>query len=244
MFIDSIQSLPPAPRMVGISSRGRSMFAIVLLMPLFPASFIVPAMLQQYNRTVELVQDGIVTNATVCDKFITTGKTTSYYLVCKYTVDGQVDTANARVADAAYYGTPLGTSYPVTYLPQDPSRGVAGRVTGADLAKRRQAFAMFPVIFGGFVLVTEALLLLGYRIEKDLLCRGTGTLAVMTQSRLAPKGGGTRVDYTYTVNGETYTGSGVVPLGSVGASLPIVYDPARPSRSMALAAMTMARLRS
>ena len=236
--------LPPPPRRVAMTNRCRALLVTVAVLPLFPYLFVTQGMTRTNAQLQSLVTNGVVVKGTIRDKFVgtTRGSGNAYYLVCGYTVGGRRQTANGSVSADEYQATKLGAGCVATYDPKDPSSARYGRVTSALTAGRRNSARETIVVFGGFSVLCLLVTFLGYRFERELLARGEIADGYVSSTTPAMKAAGLQVRYKYVVDGKAYEGMGTLPSTTLSATIPILYDPRRPSRNMALGSLQMAAL--
>ena len=237
-------SLPPPPRKVRRTKKyitANKVFAVLALMTL--PWWCVPEFVK-YNDVRRLLDSGIMTTATVTDSaaedHFRAG--TIYRMTLKFLDSrGRTVSSDADVDYHTYSSTSLGSTVSVTYLPADTDVCRVGKVTSAQIRAVVREFLIGAGAMAGFY----GLLAIGIAFDdrKQRLLLETGEVVQATVTRLSyAQQANYEVAYTFDIDGRTHRGTDridrkVLKPPQKGGSLGVIFQPAYPGNSKAVAAL-------
>ena len=233
-------ALPPPPRRVRITKRGRLARSIILGILGLLLGIIVVGSNYGYRRSIHFRDSGAMTKSTIVDKYETDD---DYYVVVSYLVGGNRHEKTLSVIKAQYKGWAKHDTVDITYLPNDPQDVEIGPVTSASVKYQRDAMLGFYVMYIPFAWLVFVFCDMSVRRQRRLVRLGILSTAEVTDTWRKSDGGLT-IDYRYSVDGVSYTRRGYAPgyvAATPGGSLAILYMPRNPRFSMLLDAITLAQ---
>lgn len=169
-------SLPPPPRAVKLSGSGwAGRFVLGLV---FPALLLIAAVasLNDLAEIQDLISKGQLVDATVLDKEVRHGKSTSYRV--EYSVMGE--TRWATISHEDYDEAAIGQPIQVTVDPANPKISRVGPVTEATLTRERNTMFGFEAFFALIWLFGVILLERSISREREVLSNGIAVPAEIT----------------------------------------------------------------
>jgi len=226
-------ALPPPPRRVRTTKRGRIVRWIVGSILVFFLVAIIIGCNYGYRRSLAFFQHGAVTKATVVDK----DESDDYYHVTMdYVVDGNKHEKTFSVTKAQYHGWALHDDVDITYLPNDPQDAEVGRETAATVKSQKDVVIGFLILYLPFAWLIYLLCDIAVRRQRRLVRFGLLTQCMVTDV-YRRRDGGLNVDYQFEVNGTQFTSRdyvGPYVPAVIGQPLMLLYMERRPRDNMLL----------
>jgi hypothetical protein len=239
--VSQVSELLPPPRQVKVSADGRAQMMLPIYVGVFLLLIATFWVVSRHRHMRSLLANGRLENATVSDKTVSTGKSTTYTLSLGYIADGQPYTGSETVDVDAYNNAVINvTRVPVTYLASDPNQYEIGVL---DSARAEDDLNKTSTVLLGIAAVT----LLWFAIVavnqlKDMAFGGiclaaTGQISSLYTKKVYHKGGSSTeywVSYEFVLEDQRYYRSVKVDkeyntCHQVGQSIVILYDPKHPS---------------
>jgi len=200
---------------------------------------------QDIDRLHRLLTSGKTMYATVVDKYVHHGKSTSYHITYQYAVDGRYYGNSDTVPSDYYYQAQIGSTLLITYLPQDPSIDRIGIVDQPLIQTHTQNWVIGIGLACTIVGIIVAIIEGGYKKRLFLMTWGTPALGRVTSKDQQSNGKTTtyKVSYAFTADGQPMWNTVSVQsrfYDSVypGTYITVLHAPGNPKDSLPYRAIT------
>jgi hypothetical protein len=155
---------------------------------------------RQVERLTQFWHQGVQVTATVTDKRIGGGKSTTYKVGYRFEAQDQEIEDDATVGRSAYDSYEVGDHLVVTYLKSDPSDHVVGVVDQQRIDRRKELWQEALFFLTGIAAAAYGIVIATYNRQAKLLREGTIVEAqiVSVEPKSTGKSNGRNVNFVYS----------------------------------------------
>ena len=205
---------------------------------------------RQVEHLTRLWHQGVQSTATITDKTIRSGKSTTYKVGYRFDAQGEVIEDDATVGRSAYDSYEVGDHLVVTYMKSDPSDHVVGVVDQQRIDRRKELWQEVLLILTGIAAAAYGIVIATFNRQAKLLREGTIVDAkiVSVEPKSTGKSSGRNVSFTYspasgiTRKGVVLTCGGPVYRANVGDTFFCVFPKESPRFAKLVQTLTLVEL--